>query len=543
MHLVQTPIATEEMESADTAHAHCASRATKRKRAASVDFQQHSIPESPGQGEANAIGMPVMDQTEFGDNAVFSKADALSSPDYLARFFHEDMDNAQFIGKDKTFVQIAQTLADQIALATTLSGGLPVDQSSKGVGLDSQLEVELNRFASGLGKSLGRCTLKEFAALNDRPGKEVQQDINSSKQSKHVHPTKPPHIALPSVFELNCPNARVQRLGTSMDMSASATRLWEELSLEPAHKGKNVVSYCLYPGDLDIHDNVKMFLQMIKDAYQSSNLGSFDFVLGSKTGTQILPALGTERQGAPEYLTRRMREKCEHVGHLVGHRRLQGGSTAIYMTNFYGQSFIPMLCAGFLALFDGYNSVVKQQRLESPNDILLQIIPGNLVYSTSSIPIHSVLDYRKLAFETYDRCGANRQDDHFIPQYISAPAIRLARAIPRKIDLRLTTDSNMPLLQSDNCVHLSYAWSPGDYWLTASWTDNLGLLSWNAAYCFADTAAHMWRSFSDVAKEIWEITCDMMQQRNGPWKLLLCKDGVAYNKELESKLSIRFPVQ
>ena len=90
-------------------------------------------------------------------------------------------------------------------------------------------------------------------------------------------------------------------------------------------------------------------------------------------------------------------------------------------------------------------------------------------------------------------------------------------------------------MQSDNCVHVSYAWDNVSEWLVAVWTDNLGVLSWRACYCLGTDAEKPWKPFYEVAKEIFESSFDMLQPPNAPWHLFVCKDRPMLKQENDGK--------
>lgn len=513
----------------------------KRKRTASEDLHHAARPDSPSPTDLECpeqiLKDPVPPMLELFSPRDVRHAMLLSTVDFCLQTSHEPL----FVGNDKTFVQVAQTLADQVASGLRLSHWMHdpalAQSSAKLIGSDQHIEAIMTNLASNAGKTGRRCNLKEFATHGERnavPGSLEQTNIQQSqKMQKPAYPTRPSTTAVQSTFKLQSAYARVQRTGTSIDISAPALRFWEELSLAPSHESKNVTALCIYPVNLDVLDHVMTFLNMIKGAYQSCNLGFFGQGTRLENDSKILPPVPTSGR---EDLLPQVSTVCARFGKRLGEQKLRDGNTVIYMVNFYGPQHLPTLCAGFLKLFDAYKVAVRQQQVETPNDLVLQIIPSDVICSSEVITMPSPSDYRSLAFEVYDHCGPDRSNEHKQnPQYLSTPAIRLAKTIPKAIDLRLTPDSSGPMLQTDNCLHVAYAWNISDHWLTASWTDNLGVLSWNACYYFGGQEEPPRQYFSDVAKEIWETTCDMMRLHSTPWRLFICKDSAVHREELDSK--------
>ena len=443
-----------------------------------------------------------------------------------------------FSGKDRVFIEVAQILADQAVSRLALFNQEPDHVPEHCAASLTRLHQSVSRVGTFLAakfqKSIERCNLEDLAFDHkQRTAKgSLEQWASFEKMHKPLYSAKPPMAAAQSIFRLHFPYVRVQRTGRSIDVDLSALKFWEELSLAPSHGTKHATALCLYPLDLNISRNIATYLEMVQGAYQTCNLGTIDAGPYPVEDGQILPALSVDDRN----LLPQMATACSQFGKRLAEQRLQCGNTIIYMINSYGEQALPILCEGFLKLFESYSTVSDHVRNERPDDLILQIVPSDLIYRSNFITLPSPLDYQKLAFETYDRCApVTTAETKQRPRYYSAPATRLAKVIPKVIDLRLTADTPNPILQSDNCLHIAYAWNAGDRWLTASWTDNLGVISWNACYCCTEVDQMFWQSFSGIAKEIWDTTCDLMRQHNAPWRLFLCKDSTAHREELNSK--------
>ena len=414
-------------------------------------------------------------------------------------------------GDDRTFVQVAQMVADQ----AISSQHLPLQQTKQSptekLRLSQLVQSILASWASTSGKVNKHCTLMDFVGHDDQDKEQGAPDSKLPKPSRAS--------AAAPISKLQDPYTSVQRSGTLFDIAASALHFWEELGLAPVHNGKDITAFCLFPVERNVQSEVTTFLNMLKATYQSCKLGLHNLGSGpAKTanGPVAMPYKDDALLG----------RACEEFGSWLGQSNLQDRNVVIYMVNpFDDTASLPSLCLAFLKLFNAYCAVVKD---DPSNDLVLQILPSNLIYSESAIPLPSPTEYRRLAFEVYDRCCPTDPKER---SYIGAPAIRLARSIPKTIDFRLTPDNPAFSLESENCLHLAYVWTPGEDWLTASWTDNLGMLSWTACYCFTDQNPLPWLSFSEIAREIWETTLDMLQPRSGRWRIVLCKDGAVYKNE------------
>lgn len=516
----------------------------KRKRTTSEDVQHTATPNSldPTDIECSQqiLQEPCPPATELFSSTTGRETEQPS----LAQFLSQTPRKPFFVGKGRAFIQLAQTLTDQavsgLGVLHRVDDRLPAEHTAKLIGSDQYIATILTSLATNAGKTSKRCSLKDFTSYGEPSNAQGNLEQigfpQSQKMQKSTYATRHSTAAIQPMFKLQSPYTRVQRTGTSIDVCASALRFWEELSLAPSHDNKNMTAFCIYPVNFVADDTVTTFLNMIKGAYQSCNLGSFELGSCPLDHAKILPPVFSNDLDGSRDLLSHVQSSCGQFGKRLGEQRLRRGNSVIFMINFYGQQHLPTLCAGFLKLFESYNLAVKQLQIDRPNDLVLRIIPCDLIYSSEKLILPSPSDYRRFALGVYDHCGPSRIDEYKrIPQYLSAPATRLAKAIPKMIDLRLTPDKSSPILQSDNCLHVAYAWNIRDRWLTASWTDNLGVVSWNACYYFSEEEGTPWQSFSDIAKEIWETTCDMMRLRSAPWRLFICKDSAAHREELDSK--------
>jgi len=450
---------------------------------------------------------------------------------------HSDI--AIFVGKDRSFIQVAQMVAHQAVSGTNspraFTNSFPEKDSLDMTGLGQQFEEVLASVFSKWGNVSKQCTLKDFVELEDHDSISASrnQDHPPPRPPKPLYPTRATPMMGQAVCKFPGPYTCVQRTGTPIDIAASALRFWEELGLAPSHGRKNVTAFCTFPAE-SVQDHVLTFLNMMKGAYQSCNLGLHDLGDGEQSSGLFPTPMDDSKL---EDCSSLFYFACAGVGKLLGKLNLRGGNTVIYMVNPSSTGkHLPVLCTAFLKLFDAYLATTKQKNVDKPNDLVLQIVPADLIYSANALPMPSPSDYRRLAFEVYDRCGPNDNGQpNKTSQYVCAPSIRLAKAVPKTIDFKLTSGNSALSLQSDDCLHIAYAWSPGDNWLTASWTDNLGVLSWNACYCLEAKDENPWPVLSGIANEIWETTLNMLQPRGGSWHLFISKSGAVLKRELDSK--------
>lgn len=173
--------------------------------------------------------------------------------------------------------------------------------------------------------------------------------------------------------------------------------------------------------------------------------------------------------------------------------------------------------------------------METTNDISLHILPLAEIASNEHLVIPGPGAYKKVAFQVYSRC-APLQDLGDVSPFSCAPAIQLARTIPRAINLQLTSTPVAGLPHLDRCIHVGYCWHPHANWLSVSWTDNQGSLQWSACYCVATTESRTWPTLQGASKEIWDTTMDLINTVSVPWRIYIAKIGRMSRQELDGKL-------
>ena len=444
-----------------------------------------------------------------------------------------------FIGRGQALINAAQIIAHQ-AVSGLLRSETELSEEINLAGLDF-LDRPIQKTMTHLLKTFfpanKRCNLKDYASLGEK------NPASGSRDPVMLNPrnVKPTHVVGGltstgrSIFKLDSPFTRVRRNGVSTELAASALSFWEELSLGPAHEPKDVDAFCVCPKSKCIEEGVMGFLTMIKGAYQSCNLGTHD--LGASL-TDYSERIVTVPMNAkePDQFLQDIAATCESFGTKLPELRLQNGTTVIYIVNpFKDQQYLPRLCDALSRLPNSYGMAREKLRPEKRDDLVMQIVPLDLVWSSEFIVVPSPAEYRRLAFEIYNQCPSSQSGQDPELDYNSAPAICLAKAIPKTIDFKLASESSAPLTKSDNCVHVSYAWDTVSEWLVAIWTDNLGILSWRACYYLGRNVEKPWKPFFDVVKEILETSFDMLRPPNAPWHLFVCKDRLMLKQEKEGE--------
>ena len=449
-----------------------------------------------------------------------------------------------FAGQGQDFIKVAQVVVNQ-----ALSGFLHAHTESfdKTIlagqsAIDQPLQNTTTKLLSTFFPTNKRCSLHEYASLGEKNPTVVSREQVASNQRSF----KPPHNAGgltgtgQLVFKLESPYTRVRRNGTSIEVSTSALPFWEELSLGPSHKTKDIDAFCLCPRNKFIEEAAMTFLTMIKGAYQSCNLGCHDLGASFADYSKRLVTVPMDAR-KPETFLQDTAATCAELGTRLEELGLESGTTVIYVIDpFRDQQYLPGLCDALLRLPNSYGAALERRQPERQNNIVMQIVPLDLVWSPECIVVPSPADYRRLAFEVYSQCDASESERTQDFNFLREPAIRLAKAVPKTIDFKLASDCSALLIQSDHCVHMSYTWDTTSEWLAAVWTDNLGLLSWRACYCVGKNREKPWKPFYEVLKEMLETTFVMLHPPNAPWQLFVCKDSQMLKAESDGKYQVPF---
>lgn len=441
--------------------------------------------------------------------------DAISEPDTLTPE-PEYLDNSgvAYVSTERSFIQVAQLVADQIISSTRL---LRISSTNSYTGLELERPSSdwkeyhadtMPHGVAGVFPSQQQCTLDSYANLDrgaDRPFES---------------------------FNLFTPHTTIQRMGKPMDMLASALPFWEELSLNPFSGSKHICTCSIFPDRTYLRSAIFNFMEMMRGAYQPCNLGVHNVGISEDLASDGLVVVKTSAQHLGEYL-RDLNDFCESFGTELA-KHIRGENTVVYLFDpFNTEDSLPGLCAAFLKLFEAYRSALTTAN--STNDLVLQVVPLDFVFSPDRLVFPSLRDYRQLALEVYDRCSPKEAGDQGCLPYIGAPAVRLAKIIPRKIDFRLSADSSSAPLYHDRCIHVAYSWTPGEIWLTASWTDNQGVLQWNAPYWLGIDDVNPTQPFYLAAKEMWEVTKMMLNPLNSSWRVFIVKDEPLTLEEMEGQ--------
>ncbi|PHH90596.1 hypothetical protein CDD83_3202 [Cordyceps sp. RAO-2017] len=440
---------------------------------------------------------------------------------------------------DDELIQVAQILTEQAA-----TGSLAIGNESEGTSvlpptsLHSQtisvharnaLQVLRELVPSFLG-SVGAINLKGLLDIPDVPllGQPARlQPRSIPGRDPNAEPLRPSNL-----YQIPGPHLEVRRSETKLSVLPSAVLFWESLGLAPSSGGKDVNAVCVFPDWNGMADNVKSFLGCVKSVYEMLKLGSFESIpLPAELEDGILPYEVDRISTSPgATMTGHGSALSESMGTLLG--AVSGSEVAAVniVVYFIYSPTIPATiveaCIAFQRFFESYRKKLASQREAVRNELVLQLISSDLLSSPTAVVVTPASDLIRTCMETYDRCT-------MFGGPMPAPAIRLEQPLPRIIDFKLTVSPSASLIRENSCIHVAYAQSVDDRWITAAWTDDRGNQQETASYCLGRRGRPQSRSMSEVAHEIWESTLDLISVWKVHWRVVITKCGPMDQQEID----------
>ena len=423
---------------------------------------------------------------------------------------------------DSDFITIAQILTEQ---AVTGSLRLNPRDSTKSPSearrsVSSATRHSIRCLRSALPFSLGQatsCHFRQFLDLKDVP--------------LLAQPTRPQHrpsgheIIPPTLYQIPAPHVELRRYESHLSVLPSATAFWESLGLGPSQGTKDINAMCVSPKWEGMEDNAGAFLDRIRSVYESLKLGTFERIpspteegvdgfTGYSVGQEPLDASPAGPQRDSE-----LSDVMSTLAQVLASLTVTKKNFVVYFVYHPGNAnMIVDSCSAFQELFEKYKTAMEEEKKEITNELVLQLVPLDAIASEDSLAILPPAEYAKLCLETYDRCTLF---DGLMP----APAIVLEQALPRMIDFKLTTTPSASLLHENSCIHIAYAQSVDERWITAAWTDNRGSKQMTASYCLGRRSKQLTTPLANVLHEIWETTHDVIGVWKVHWRVIVTKCG------------------
>ncbi|KAL2134434.1 hypothetical protein VTI74DRAFT_206 [Chaetomium olivicolor] len=429
---------------------------------------------------------------------------------------------------DDDFITVAQILTEQAG-----SGFLKLAPQR----LRSQIQdvrrslIKAVRYSvRGLQRALPR-SLAGATGCQLRPLTEVQ-DVPLLIQPNSRVQMRPELANKSTIFPIPAPHVELRRYENQVSVLPSAVSFWDTLGLGPVQGSKDIVAVCLFPQTEGMRDNASAFLDRVQSTYECMRLGVFGRLPTAGNIVDGLVLLPTEQDVISPGLNL-PRARSAYTDQLVNLAMALAGSSMS------GKNFVVYFaytpenpssivdgCAAFVELYEHYKRFMLERKKHFANDLVLQLVPLDSVASETSLVVLSPSECIKLCLETYDRCT-------LFGGPMPSPAILLEKALPRGIDFKLAPTPSPNLLRENSCIHVAYARSVDERWVTAAWTDNRGGTQSLASYCLGRRDKPLSRTIGEAIHEIWDTTQDLISSCKVHWRVIVTKCGPMDQQEID----------
>lgn len=440
---------------------------------------------------------------------------------------------------DDDLIQVAQILTEQAATGTLDLFRMANEAKSCSItGQDRQNMLSEARSSLHLLREVAPLFLRgvESARLKgylDIPDVPLQGQPNRLQpraipgREGNTEPLRPSNL-----YQIPGPHLEVRRSDAKLSVLPSAVTFWESLGLAPSSGSKDVTAVCVFPGWKGMVDNATTFLSRVKSVYEVLRLGSLEKLTLSTEAADGILAYEVDRISTSPDAT-----MTGHGSALIGSmetlRTALSNVTVVdknivvyfvYSPNNPGT--IVEACAAFQRFFEMYQKDLATRKETATNELVLQLVSTDILSSPTSLVVTRTPDLVKLCMETYDRCT-------LFGGLMPAPAIRLEQPLPRIIDFKLTNSPSASLIRENSCIHVAYAQTVDERWITAAWTDDRGNQQATSSYCLGRKGRPQSLPMNEVAHEIWESTLDLISVWKVHWRVIITKCGPMDQSEVE----------
>ncbi|KAK6437777.1 mediator of RNA polymerase II transcription subunit 13 [Oleoguttula sp. CCFEE 5521] len=451
-------------------------------------------------------------------------------------------------------VMISQVLAEQ-AITTTHSivddlqvlriDGIPPDSASASTAADTVLGL-LNSIVPATKPS----DLTTLVMTRELPSRPTPVTTTTAKVPGQPRPPPPRHDATsttgPDVQSLTIPYMRVTRAGDTLELLPTAMPFWDALGLGPVSRAKNVGYYCVAPNSDHLGDSIEAFMQNLSQVYEGCNLGQhravgatdesvpaarWQWLLSVDCVANAAARNTRSKTASLEATWPQYREAMGDLGGVLADSAHDEPATTkvIYLIDAFSSENMdarPALCAAFYSAYQLYVAALAQNAVEDgarkpASDVVLQILPMNLIYRPHELVIPTSAHMASLAREVYDRLppaasqkAASADAINFVT---TSPCVHLAPTIPKRVNFQLLAEPPHDLLHEGSVLHLAYGFTADKHWLAVHWTDAAGM--------FADSVVLSMRGRSVAAtfEQVWSRTLSALDRKQIPWKVCITR--------------------
>ncbi|KAK2014248.1 hypothetical protein LZ32DRAFT_202453 [Colletotrichum eremochloae] len=474
---------------------------------------------------ALALDLPKLAKAEASELLIPKYfEDAESLPIYLSLPDEDTITIAQIV----TEQAVTGNLRIRDALANTLNTAIVSDTRRQ---LSSLGRTALQALREVIPPCLGEfntCNFKGLVEVSDVP-------LIGPPSRLHPRPVNPRDNAEPpkpnNIFQIPAPHMELRRAEARLSVLPASVQFWESLGLGPAQGTKDVNVVCVFPHWDGMSDVATAFLDRMRNVYELLKLGSFERLPSSpKVADGLLPfeadKVATSPGTVSPHIVAALGERMEALNQSLLSANAKGKNFVIYFV--YPPDHpgsIVEACTAFQQLFEMHKRSLTDKRQTPANELVLQLVPLDFLTSSKGMVEPTPSDAIKLAIETYDRCT-------LFGGPMPSPAIILEQSFPRGIDFKLSATSSSSLMHENTCIHIAYAQSIDERWITAAWTDNRGCQQMTASYNLGRKGKPLSTSLNDVCHEIWETTHDLISKWKVHWRVVISKCGFMDAQEI-----------
>ena len=343
----------------------------------------------------------------------------------------------------------------------------------------------------------GRLEPVTFSGLTKSNESVVQSDSTRRLQSLEQH------------------QLSLSRTDKDLIISSTAFSLWEHLNLQPKGDPKDVQSFCIHPASANLEMGCATFLERLGETYTNCNLG--DHSIGEIAG---MSNNGLVSWSNGDNALQKLEQCCERLGTALARLPPTSDNIVIYMIMMPESDLSPLsLVQAFCILFEAYGKACNKQHSV---ELGLQIIPFDFVASPDTLVVRSPEEYLKLAVEVYNRFPSTAFDDR---RAYCASAIVLAESPRRRIRFDMAGHNNPSSEIGTRCLHVSYSYSQNQRWIVAAWTDERGFRALTMCYSVKGAGRSKSKPRSEIIRDIWEVSLDLMVKERHRWRLVVARDG------------------
>ncbi|EKD15260.1 putative Mediator of RNA polymerase II transcription subunit 13 [Drepanopeziza brunnea f. sp. 'multigermtubi' MB_m1] len=478
--------------------------------ALAMEFEHSAgTPQSVGGSQMHLLDA---DPAAWALNTYFSSPEPATEPNTLS---------------DLECIAGAQVLADQAISGTLRLPGSATNEPA--ISLDMtfttrQLIHRLSKAAKSCLKDGTTCTLRSFLDIQGIPA--LNQALRLPPRPMSI-PRAPIDSRPNNIFPIPPPQIEVRRSESKLSILPASVPFWENLGLAPSTGTKDVDAVCVYPNFEGLAANATTFLDQMRSVYESSRFGIHDRLVTKDIGNGLLPyTIDLTSQNRMQHLTSLMETAARLSKNFASSPVSEKNFVVYFVYPIDNSVLLVHICSAFQHLFNLYRKALSERRANAANELVLQLVPLDFIASPTSMAIPLPSKCFQLSMEVYDRCMDFASSS-------SSPAIVLEQPLPRTIDFKINTNPSASLLHENTCLHIAYAHSIDDRWITAAWTDNRGTRQMTASYCLGRRCEPVTTPFVDIANEIWQTTLQVISGRKIHWRIFIAKIGVMDASELD----------